>query len=73
MLSRKCASTNRCSGGGALTLILVLLALILVFIGLQWSVDRSAALLFIPYAAWVVYASTLNAMLLRLNGIELRA
>ncbi len=59
-------------GGLALALILILLALILAFIGLQWNVDRSAALLFIPYAAWVAYASTLNAMLLRLNGLDLR-
>jgi benzodiazapine receptor len=59
-------------GGLALALIVVLLALIFVFIALQWNTDRTAAVLFIPYAAWVAFASALNAMLLRLNGIELR-
>jgi len=49
-----------------------LLALILVFIGLQWSADRVAALLFVPYAAWVAYATALNAALLRLNPAALR-
>jgi tryptophan-rich sensory protein len=53
-------------------LILVLLALILVFIGLQWSVDRTAALLFVPYAAWVAFAGILNAAVLNLNPSELR-
>ncbi len=55
--------------GLALTLILLLLALIFIFISLQWNADRTAALLFIPYAVWVALASTLNAMLLRLNVI----
>lgn len=59
-------------GALALTLILILLALIFVLIGLQWNADRPAALLFIPYGAWVAFASTLNAALLRLNWIELR-
>lgn len=57
----------------ALALIVILLALIFVFIALQWHADRTAALLFIPYAGWVAFASMLNAMLLRLNGIELRS
>lgn len=59
-------------GALALALIVILLVLILAFIGLQWNADRPAALLFVPYAAWVVFASTLNAMLLRLNATELR-
>jgi translocator protein len=59
-------------GGLALALVLVLLVLILAFICLQWNADRTAALLFVPYSAWVAFASTLNAALLRLNGIELR-
>jgi benzodiazapine receptor len=58
--------------GLALGLIVILLALIFLFIALQWNVDRTAALLFIPHAVWVAFASTLNAMLLRLNRIELR-
>jgi benzodiazapine receptor len=59
-------------GDVALALILALLALILAFIGLQWEADRTAALLFVPYAAWVAFASALNAALLRLNGAAVR-
>ncbi|SRR4051794_18100807 len=59
-------------GDVALALILALLALILAFIGLQWTADRSAALLFVPYAAWVAFATALNAALLRLNGAAVR-
>jgi tryptophan-rich sensory protein len=43
-----------------------------VFIRLQWNADRLSALLFIPYAVWVAFASTLNAGLLLLNGNERR-
>ncbi len=53
-------------------LILALLALILIFIGLQWSADRTAALLFLPYAVWVAFASVLNAAVLKLNPAALR-
>jgi translocator protein len=59
-------------GDLALTLIVALLGLIFAFIGLQWSADRTAALLFVPYAAWVGFASALNAALLRLNADALR-
>ncbi len=59
-------------GDLALALILALLALILIFIGLQWSVNRAAALLFVPYAVWVAYASALNAAVLNINSAELR-
>jgi tryptophan-rich sensory protein len=59
-------------GDIALALIVVLLALILAFIGLQWNADRIAAMLFLPYAAWVAFAATLNAALLRLNGDAVR-
>jgi tryptophan-rich sensory protein len=59
-------------GDVALGLIVALLVLILTFIALQWNADRTAALLFVPYAAWVAFASTLNAALLRLNRQALR-
>jgi translocator protein len=59
-------------GDVALALIVALLALILAFIGLQWRTDRTAALLFVPYAAWVTYASLLNAAILKLNASALR-
>jgi tryptophan-rich sensory protein len=51
----------------ALVVILLLLAVILVFISTSWRRDRPAALLFIPYAAWVAFALVLNTSILALN------
>jgi tryptophan-rich sensory protein len=51
----------------ALAIILILLCLIVVFIARQWSIDRTSTALFIPYAAWVVFASILNFEIVRLN------
>ena len=42
-------------------------AAILGFIAVSWREDRLGALLFLPYAAWVGFASLLNATLLALN------
>ena len=53
--------------GLALILILLLLATIVAFITTTWHRDRMAAGLFIPYAAWVAFASVLNASLWALN------
>jgi translocator protein len=50
-----------------LGLIIALLALVLIFIGLQWNVGRTAALLFVPYAAWIAFASVLNAAVLKVK------
>ena len=50
-----------------LAIILALLAAIVGFISVQARENRTAALLFVPYAAWVAYAATLNFALLRLN------
>ncbi len=47
--------------------IVVLLALIAGFIAATWTPARSAALLFLPYFAWVAYASTLNGAIWALN------
>jgi len=44
-----------------------LLIVILTFIARGWSRDRAAALLFVPYAAWVAFASLLNAAIVYLN------
>lgn len=52
----------------ALAVILVLLAVIVAFITLTWKRDRTAAMLFLPYAAWVGFASLLNGSILALNG-----
>lgn len=53
--------------GAAFAVILTLLAVILAFIALAWRRDRTAALLFLPYAAWVAFASTLNGAIWQLN------
>ena len=53
--------------GLALVVILLLLAAILAFIATAWRQDRAAAWLFVPYAAWVAFASVLNASILALN------
>lgn len=52
----------------AQVIILALLGTIIGLIALSWPVKRSAALLLIPYALWVTYASTLNAGIGYLNG-----
>lgn len=51
----------------ALVVVLSLLVLVLLFIGFAWRRERIAAWLFVPYAAWVAFASLLNAAILVLN------
>lgn len=53
--------------GLALADIVLLLAVILGFIVSAWRMDRMAALLFVPYAAWVAFAAILTASILALN------
>jgi benzodiazapine receptor len=53
--------------GTAFLIILGLLVLILAFIAVLWSHDRLAAMLFLPYAAWVGFASILNGAIFFLN------
>lgn len=53
--------------GPALFVILLLLAAILALIALAWRQHRLAAWLLAPYAAWVAFASVLNAEIFRLN------
>ena len=48
--------------GAALVIVLAMLACILGFIVVAWRRERTAALLFVPYAAWVSFASLLNAI-----------
>ena len=54
-------------------LVLVVLTLLVVIV-LFWKVRRGAALLLLPYLAWVVFACLLNYEFLRLNpgadGVE---
>jgi len=53
--------------GLALVVILLLLAAILAFIAAAWRADRLAASLFVPYAAWVAFASVLNGAIWMMN------
>jgi tryptophan-rich sensory protein len=51
----------------ALAVIGVLDALVLVTIVLFWRVRRGAALLLVPYLAWIAFATVLNYQFLELN------
>ena len=53
--------------GPALVVIMLLLASIVAFIASVWNRDRLSGWLFAPYAAWVAFATVLNASLLLLN------
>ena len=53
--------------GLALTVLVCLFAAILAYIALERGRDRIATALFLPYAAWVVFAGALNAEIWRLN------
>ena len=53
--------------GIALIVIIMLLAAILIFMVMRWPRDRTAALLFAPYAAWVAFATLLNGSIWILN------
>lgn len=51
----------------ALVVIVLLLATLLVFIWHARSTDRLSAALFVPYLAWVLFASALNLSIVMLN------
>jgi benzodiazapine receptor len=51
----------------AFAIIISILALIVAFIVMSWKTDRLSAVLFMPYAAWVAFASTLNLSIALLN------
>jgi tryptophan-rich sensory protein len=53
--------------GLAFLVIALLLLVILAFIRDRWTPDRTAAALFLPYAAWVGFATLLNAAIWWLN------
>jgi tryptophan-rich sensory protein len=55
------------SVGGALAVIVALLATVVTFIALTWDRDRIAAWLFVPYGLWVAFATLLNASIWVLN------
>ncbi len=51
----------------ALGVVALLFAGIVAFIIACWSRDRTAAWLFVPYAAWIGFATVLNAAIVVLN------
>lgn len=51
----------------ALAVIIALLAAIVATIVAAWRRERTAALLLLPYAAWVSFATVLNAAIVALN------
>ena len=51
----------------ALAIIVVMWLAIVAFIGVNWKRDRLAALLFVPYLAWVSFATLLNLSIGLLN------
>lgn len=53
--------------GLALIVIAAMLVTIAAFILDRWQADRTAALLFLPYLAWVAFATLLNASIFILN------
>ena len=51
----------------AFAIIISILSLIIAFIATSWRLDRVAAWLFVPYALWVGFASSLNLSIALLN------
>ena len=51
----------------AFALIIAILALIITFIVMTWKRDPVSAWLFVPYALWVAFASSLNLSIAILN------
>jgi len=51
----------------AFAVIAAMLLLIVLFISNRWTRDRISAWLFVPYAAWVAFASLLNLSIAVLN------
>jgi tryptophan-rich sensory protein len=53
--------------GLACGVILLMLVAILGIIATAWRLDRAAAWFFVPYAAWVRFASLLNGAIWMMN------
>ncbi len=55
------------STGGGLVIIVLLWLAILATVSVFWRLSRLAAILMLPYLAWVTFASALNLALWKLN------
>lgn len=51
----------------AFAIIVAMFVLIVAFIARSWREDRTAALLFVPYALWIAFAGLLNLSVAILN------
>jgi benzodiazapine receptor len=51
----------------AVAIIVATLAAIVAFMALAWRIDKRATWLFVPYAAWVSFATVLNIAIAALN------
>lgn len=51
----------------AAIIVSALFVTVLAFMAFAWRVDRVSTMLFLPYAAWVGFASALNIAILSLN------
>lgn len=56
--------------GLALIDAIAMLATIIAFMALAWPLSETAALLFLPYLAWVAFATLLNWSILRRNPAQ---
>lgn len=53
--------------GAALAIIIVMLGTVAVLISKFWKINHAAALLLVPYLAWLMFATTMNAAIFFLN------
>ena len=53
--------------GAALAVVALLFVAIVGFVAASWNADRAAAWMFVPYAAWVAFASFLTYNVWKLN------
>jgi tryptophan-rich sensory protein len=59
--------------GWALIDMIAMWISVAAFIAVAWPISRTAAVLFMPYLAWVSFALALNATIWRMNAGGVRA
>lgn len=53
--------------GGALAIIIVLLGMVAILVSRFWKINKIAALLLLPYLAWLCFATAMNTSIFFLN------